>query len=363
MLLARELGAGGSERQLAQLAMLLDTAKFTPHVGCFRSEGFRADELRQHGVPILEIPVRSFMPPASLQGARLLWRYLREHHIKLVHAFDVPLTCFGVPVARAARVPCVLSSLRAHRQLAPRFRSWLRFTDRLADGVVANCHAMERHLLEEGVPQEKIHVCYNWVDSNRFHPAGPAPKTGPLKDAPLVIGVICVLRAEKGLATLIDAFAAVHREQPGLKLLIVGGGPMKESLERRAAGHGIGGQCHMEPAVKDVAPWLRRIDIFVLPSLSEALSNSLMEAMASGCCPIASRVGGNPELVLDGDTGLLFEKADALDLAAKMRLLIRDEALRKRLASRARNHIQAKFNITQALKAMEEVYLGSLFHW
>ena len=94
--------------------------------------------------------------------------------------------------------------------------------------------------------------------------------------------------------------------------------------------------CVFEPATSRVPGWLHAIDIFVLPSLSEALSNSLMEAMACGCCVAASRVGGNPELVAQGETGMLFEPRDAAGLAEVLRLLISDSALRAKLAAQCR---------------------------
>jgi glycosyltransferase involved in cell wall biosynthesis len=114
--------------------------------------------------------------------------------------------------------------------------------------------------------------------------------------------------------------------------------------------------CHFQPAVPNVAPWLRAMDIFVLPSLSEALSNSLMEAMGCGCCPVASRAGGNPELVTDGESGLLFPVGDAEALAARLALLLDDPPYRRRLAAQAERRIQEHFTREQAARAMGEIY-------
>src|SRR5882757_10038831 len=103
MLLARELGLGGTERQLAETALALDRAQFEPHVGCFTGGGFRAHDLREAGVPILELGVRSLVSASALAGACRMGRYLAQHRIRLVHAFDVPLDLFAVPVARFFR--------------------------------------------------------------------------------------------------------------------------------------------------------------------------------------------------------------------------------------------------------------------
>jgi len=360
MLMVRELGLGGSERQMAELAMALDKREFIAHVGCFHEQGFRGDELRQAGISVLALPVRSFVAFNTLRGAWQMGRYLRQHNIQLVHTFDLPLTCFGVPVARAFGVHAVLSSQRAERGLQPQYRSLARFSDRLVDGIVANCEAMRRHLLEdEGVPERLIRVCYNWIDLERFE-AMPKLKPGQLAGASIVIGVVCALRPEKDLCTLIDAFALVRDVVPGLKLLIAGSGPMGEKLQARAREYSLGDQCIFENAVSDVRTWLREMDIFVLPSTSEALSNSLMEAMASGLAVVASNVGGNPELVIHGETGLLFKAGDPEDLARQLRLLIGDEELRRRLSGNAAAFVRARFGKDTSVERMQAVYRSFL---
>jgi glycosyltransferase involved in cell wall biosynthesis len=106
---------------------------------------------------------------------------------------------------------------------------------------------------------------------------------------------------------------------------------------------------------------LRAIDIFVLPSLGEALSNSLMEAMACGCCPVASNVGGNPELVMEGRTGLLFRPGDAIELAAKLRILIEQENRRQSLAAAAASFIKDNFSMQTAAIRMADIYEKHLF--
>jgi len=341
---------------MAELARALDKSEFEVHVGCFRDDGFRAQELRQAGIPILALPVRSFLAFNALEGAWQMRQYIRRHGIQLVHTFDLPLTLFGVPVARASGVPVVLSSQRANRSLQPRYHRLARFTDRLAHGIVVNCEAMRVHMIEdEGAPPERVHMCLNWIDLQHYRPLPPL-RPPPLADASLVIGVVCALRPEKGLLTLIDAFAQVRDAAPGLQLLIVGDGPMLPALQERAREHGLGTQCVFQPAVADVREWLREIDIFVLPSLSEALSNSLLEAMASGCAAVASRVGGNPELVLDGKTGLLFMPDDADDLARRLRSLIGAESLRNRLSESALSFVQENFNKDASVRRIQELY-------
>ena len=141
-----------------------------------------------------------------------------------------------------------------------------------------------------------------------------------------------------------------------MRLVVVGSGPEREPLERRLTELGVRGAAHLEPSTADVAPWLRGIDIFVLPSKSEALSNSLMEAMACGCVAVASAVGGNPELVREGETGLLFPAGDAGALARCLLQLARDTELRRRMAAQARRRMETEFTLGAAAKRMEEIY-------
>jgi glycosyltransferase involved in cell wall biosynthesis len=288
--------------------------------------------------------------------------YLRRHNIDLVHTFDVPLNLFGVPTARAFRTPVVISSQRAYRQLTPwMFRPFLQLTDHLVDGVVVNCEAMRRHLVtDERVPAGLVHVCYNGIDTDKFQPMDRSRRVPALRGASLVVGIVCALRPEKGLFTLLRAFERVRDFRPGLRLAIVGSGPMRAALEQCSSELGIAGQCVFEPTTGHVADWLRSIDIFVLPSTSEALSNSLMEAMACECAPVASRVGGNPELIHDGQTGLLFDPDNPEQLAQCLRLLIENEDLRKETAARAARSISERFSLRAAADRMAEIYLGRL---
>jgi glycosyltransferase involved in cell wall biosynthesis len=356
LLMVRELGPGGSERQLAVIARALDREQFEPHVGCFRPDGIRGDELRAAGIPILEIPVHSFGSARAFGAVRPFARYIRERGIRLVHTFDEPMNVWGVPAARAAGAGVVLSSQRAHRELVPPLRRHvLRFTDHLTDGVVVNCLAVRRHLIEdEKVPPSLIHLCYNGIDTAAFAPERRRPDL--LASAGLTIGCVCALRPEKDLTTLARAFAAVRHLHPDMRLVIVGSGPSLPLLRDCCRSLDLENQCVFEPATSRVAEWLGGIDIFVLPSLSEAFSNALMEAMACGCSPVATRVGGNPELVEHGRTGFLVSPGKPEELAAVLRTLIENETLRRELACAASAKVRENFSIGAAARRMGEIY-------
>jgi glycosyltransferase involved in cell wall biosynthesis len=204
------------------------------------------------------------------------------------------------------------------------------------------------------VHRDKIQLCYNGIDITEFSPEGRSSQN------PIVIGGVYALRPEKSIETLIDAFALVRAGRPQIRLHITGSGSMEKSLRERIAVLGIGESVLLNPATADVGPRMREIDIFVLPSVSEALSNSLMEAMACGCAVTASCVGGNPELVAEGETGLLFKPGDAAGLASNLERLVDDETLRRRVAAQGAEFIRTRFSIAAAAARMEEIYMALL---
>ncbi|HLK19690.1 MAG TPA: glycosyltransferase [Bryobacteraceae bacterium] len=357
LLMARALEAGGSERQLREIAKSLDRSRFQPHVGCFLPDQASRRELEDAGVPIAHFPIDSFLSPKALAGAFQLARYIRRHRIRLIHTFDYPSAVFAVPAARFLTAIAVASSQRSHRDLIPpSYRKLVRLTDHMVNAIVVNCDFVRRHLeRDEQVPPRQIQLCYNGIDLATFRPLD-SPRPPELPPDAFVIGVVCALRPEKGLSTLLEAFARIRHLRPPMKLAIVGDGPVLEALKKDAETLGIQQDCVFALATNQVADWLRAFDIFVLPSLSEALSNALMEAMACGCPAVASNVGGNPELVWDGERGLLFEPGDAVALGAALQSLIEDDARRKRLGQAGASFIRERFSIQASAHRMGEIY-------
>jgi glycosyltransferase involved in cell wall biosynthesis len=355
--MVRELGIGGCERDLTKLARKLDRSRFEPHVGCFHADGLRTDELRSAGIPIVRFPVTSFKSWSAIEGGRQMGRYLKEHGIAIVHAFDVPTVVFGVPAARFHRTPVVIATQLSYRELVSSFyRQMLRMTDHLADRVVANSQAVQQYLVaKEGIPPARTYLCYNGVETAVFHPA-PDPKPPVVADARLVIGAICALRPEKRLDLLLRAFAKVRRPGDGIKLLLVGSGPVLPDLEKLRTELDLAQDCIFEPAKSEVASWMRAIDIFVMSSESESFPNALLEAMASGCAPVGSRVGGIPELILPGETGLLFDSGDVDGLARALATLIEDPALRQRFSQAAARSARDNFSMEINVRANQALY-------
>ncbi len=361
LLLVRELDLGGCERDLTKIALGIDRSRFEPHVGCFRDGGLRRKELDAAGIPVVRFPVTSFVSASLLHGGIVFRRYVREHGIQLLQAFDVPTCIFAAPFARLTGGPRVITSQLSYRSLvSPASQMLLRVSDRLSHRVVVNCQAMWRHMhQDEAVPESKLFLCYNGVDPSVFHNRGRG-RPESLASAPLVIGSVSALRPEKRIDLLIRAFAEVRPLLPKMKLLIVGSGSELSALQGEAKRCLVEDNVVFQPATQDVAHWLRAMDIFVLPSISEAFSNALLEAMACGCCPVGSNVGGTPELIAEGERGLLFPASDIPGLAQALTSLIRDPELRCRFAATACAHAHSRLSVEVNVRRISSLYAQML---
>ncbi|MCS6953220.1 MAG: glycosyltransferase [Bryobacterales bacterium] len=356
LLLAHSLGEGGSERQLAQTAKRLARDRFQPHVASVAG-GFNESILRQAAVPVWRLPLRSFADWSAVESARQLRDYVQRNRIQLVHPFDFTLTVFAVPTARTCPGVVALASQRCFLELVPtKYRLPLRAALRLADGVVVNSRALREHLLcERAARPERIHVCPNGVDTEAFRPHR-RQRLPELREASVVIGTVSVLRPEKNLGLLLEAFAQLAPDYPNARLLIAGDGPERRPLQERAKALGIAKRTVFHPRTPDVAPVLASIDIFVCSSLTEGLPNAVMEAMACGCCVVASAVGGCPELVTHEKTGLLFRSNDLEDLVGQLRRAIAEEPLRQATSQAAAAFIQQHYSLEKAVRQMEQIY-------
>jgi len=360
LLMTYHLEAGGSERQACAMAVELKRRGWPVHYACLRAQGQFLEVLRSAGIPVVEYPLPSFFSP---KAASMIWRlrgYLRQHDIRLLHAFDGPTRLLGVPAGRLASLRAVLTSHRGSYTFFETNRKILRayqWMDAWADGVVANCKAMSGELTGmAGLPAAKIHLNYNGIDADRYTPGEPRTRPSYLDQGQTVIGCIAGLRPEKDLLTLVEAFGIVHREFPKTRLLLVGKGEDRDRILARIADLGLNSVANVEPETRDVENWLRCLDVFVLPSLTEAFSNSLMEAMSARRICIASRVGGNPELIEHGANGLLFEAGDRNSLAAQLRTVLSDPRSANVMAEAARARIQNEFSVAAAADRLEAIY-------
>jgi len=298
-----------------------------------------------------------------------VYRLLRELRPAVVHTRNLGAMEFQLP-AWAARVP-----LRVHSEhgwdvndLGGVSRTNQRLRRLYGPGVhrfVALSKAIETYLTGPvGFARERVQRICNGVDTHRFAPATSAPEAWPYRRGEhLVIGAVGRMQAVKDPLNLVDAFLRLRElcpnDWPRLRLAILGGGPLLEAARERLKEAGAAGQAWLPGDRSDVAALLPHFDVFALPSQAEGISNTLLEAMACGCAPVATDVGGNPELVDPEASGLLVPAQDSAAFAAALARLVNEPALRQRLADASLARARAQFSLDCMIGAYGALYASA----
>jgi glycosyltransferase involved in cell wall biosynthesis len=283
---------------------------------------------------------------------------MRSRGIAVAHSFDFSTNILALPAARLAGVRAVIGSQRNLGNLrSPSQQMVHDLCLRLATHIHVNCRAVrDRVLQSRGITQERLTVIPNGVDLRRFSPRMERPR----HDTGLVVGALSNLRPEKGLAQLLHAVATVRDRWPEVRLVIWGEGSQRHELEGLVASLNLAASVKLAGSTEFPEVVLRDLDVFVLPSLSEACSNGLMEAMATALPVIATSVGGNPEHVDDEITGLLVPPGDSTALAKAIARLIEDRAWAAQLGQQARAYAQSMLGMDRMVARTEALYVHAL---
>ena len=359
LLMTDTLRFGGTEGQFVEIACGLNRSRWNVHVSCLRAEGPLRPRLEAAGVRPWSCGRGSFK---SLRFPLAVWeiaRYLRAHRIQLVHSFDFYSNILGVPAARLARVPIVIASQRELGDLRPPLQRRVhRIVLQLSDFVLVNSGAVaERMKLHGGIAPARIVAIPNGVELARFSP--PQTPTRHLS-ARVTIGTLANLRPGKGLGDLLHAAALVRDRFPDGRFVVWGEGPLRPGLEALVRTLDLGDVVELPGWTAEPEAALRELDIFVLPSHSEACSNALLEAMATGLPIVATRMGGNPAIVEDEVTGLLVPPGDPAALAKAIIRLVEDPMLAGRLGDRARDVVRSRFGLDRMLSCVQTLYERAL---
>lgn len=354
-LMVNSLERGGTERQFVELARSLKAAGYSAQLGCIQNKG-----------PFLEDLARSgFAEPAQfglggslygLQSWKTRWalqRYLRNQNVSVAHSFDFYVNLTLVPAAKLARVPVIGSQRQLGDLLTPaQSRAQLEMF-RWCDRVVCNSKAAADRLLQAGLPAAKLVVIGNGIPPASFAPASPAL---PATSGVLRVGMIARMNLRaKNQALFLRAAARLAPRFPEVEFLLVGDGPFRGELEQLASGLGIQKQVRFLGDRRDIPAILSSLDVSVLASASESLSNVMLESMAAGVPVVATAVGGNVELA-GVDRALLVPANDHEALAAGIENLLRDEKLRRETAARARRFAEENFSVDRIRELYCELY-------
>ncbi|MGH9407805.1 MAG: glycosyltransferase, partial [Terriglobia bacterium] len=354
-LMINSFETGGTERQFVLLVNGLRKRGFKVTLGCLLKTGPFLAEVGE---------VREFPLGGSLYAMRSwksrweLIRFLRAHRVDLAHSFDLYANLVLIPAARLARVPVVLGS---HRQLGDCFRPsqirLQRLVLGLANRVVCNSHAAADTLPRRWAGR-KVRIIHNGIADGAFAGAAPA-----LPRDPRIIRIGMIARMNdpvKNYPVFLRAAARLAPKYPQLEFVLAGDGPLRSELEQLALKLGISGRTRFLGERNDVPQVLASMDISVLPSRSESLSNAIMESMAAGVPVVATRVGGNAELVNDGETGFLVPVNDDERLSGALERLVADPTLRSVFAKRAKELASARFSADAMASQYETLYSSLL---
>jgi len=298
-----------------------------------------------------------------------VYRLLRELRPAVVHTRNLGAMEFQLP-AWAARVP-----LRVHSEhgwdvndLGGVSRTNQRLRRIYGVGThrfVALSMAIESYLTGPvGFSRDRVLRICNGVDTQRFAPDTQVPEVWPYRRTEhLVIGAVGRMQAVKDPLSLVDAFLRLRElcpaDWPRLRLAMLGGGPLLAAARERLHYAGAAGQAWLPGDRSDVAALLPHFDLFALPSQAEGISNTLLEAMACGCAPVATNVGGNPELVENDTNGLLVPAQDSAALAAALARLVNEPALRRRFAMASLARARAQFSLDGMVAAYGALYASA----
>lgn len=353
-----ELDIGGTEQQILETVRRIDRSRFEPYVCCFR-HGRKAQEIEALGVPVLHEPKRLKADPGLVLRLAAL---MRRERFDIVQTYLWTANTWARLAARLAGVPCVVASERNVDIWEETYKRMIgRFLARSTDRIIANSEAVRQYLLRRGgLPADKVVTIYNGVDFERFRkPCDPAARRRELGVADDVVLAGCVARIEpaKDHATLLEAFALIGNRVPRLHLVLVGGGSEQPRLERMAHELGIGPRVHFTGFRTDAAEWLQTVDVSVLSSVKEGLSNTILESMAAGKPVVATEVGGNAEVIVENETGFLVPPRAPAELGAALARLASSPELMKSFGRAGRQRADDLFSVRSMVEHTERLYL------
>ncbi len=349
---------GGAQEHVFGLLTRLDPSRYDVHVVSL-SPGSSVRKLERHGVPVTVIDEPD---DAIVTGA--LAALLTDLRPEVLHNHMYRAELVGTRAAIALGEvghlrPYVVSTVHSSRIRSEEDRRVLHSLTPRMDQLIAVSRSIVEKLHHEGRDSAPIALIHNGVDLERYDHQGPCctlrddyglPPEGP------IVGVVARLEAEKGHPTLLEAWPTVLAAFPDASLLVVGEGSRREALETMAAELGIADRVVFTGRRDDVPAVTAALDVAVLPSYREALGLTILEAMALSRPVVASNVGGIPEMIEDGITGLLVPPHDPDALASAIIRLLRDHPLADMLGRAGHDLVHERFCIELMVDAVQRIY-------
>jgi glycosyltransferase involved in cell wall biosynthesis len=295
----------------------------------------------------------------DLPAAWRLSRVIRELQPDLIHAHDphgVAVAATALSIASPPRRPALVAARRVDFHI--KNNSFSRWKYRQVDRFITASEAIRALLLEDGIPADRATTVHEGIDVDRVVATEPLDVREEYWFPPhsLIVGNIAALVPHKGQKYLIDAAAIVVREVPEARFLVLGDGELRATLEHQVKHLHLAQHVIFAGFRADALAVLKGLDVFVLSSVTEGLGTSLLDAMAASRPVVATRAGGIPEVVVDGESGLLVPPRDSEALAAAIAAMLRDEAMRRRTAEAGFARVREGFTVDRMVDRTLRIY-------
>ena len=351
------LAKGGAERVVANLAKGLDRQIFNPIIFCLNKPGDYAAELEKESIKVIALDKR---PKLDLQIIGKLVKVMKDNKIDIVHAHLWTSNFWGRVAAKIANVPIIICTEHNVDSWKSLFHHAIdSFLSRFTDKIIAVSNKVKEFYVGKGIPSKKIEVIYNGVQTNgsqghkdtRSH----VKQEFGIKDEEKVLAVIGRLVEQKGHKYLLEALSQLNGKYD-FKLLVVGNGPLTESLKSQVTSLKLDDKVIFTGFRRDINRLFEAIDVLVMPSLREGLPLIALEAMISGVPIVATKVGGTPEVVEDGISGVLVSQKNPAELANGLRKILDDKELAEKYVENGKNRVKDLFSIDIMIKKHEILY-------
>jgi glycosyltransferase involved in cell wall biosynthesis len=356
----RSFHIGGTEVQVLELLRGLPPS-YQLQVSVLDDAGPLMGSLWKLGYAPEAFPLKgSVAQPNTLYQVYRMARWLKANRVQLVHVHDFYSTLIAVPAAKLAGAKVIVGRLDlSHWQGRARRAVHARLT-RMADHVIANAEAIRNMLVaEEGLPASRVSVIHNGLDLNRFDGRVREGLKAPLPDtggAPVVVHVANMNHPVKRQEDLLLALAMLRHGGTRLHAYLVGDGPRRPELEKLAAELGVADTVHFLRHRTDVPAICARATFGVLCSTAEGMSNAVMEGMASGLPMVVTRVGGNTDLVRDGERGLVVSPEQPAQLAQAFAQLISNPEKSRDMGRAARDFVARELSLEKMIRVHDALY-------
>ena len=342
------LNVGGMEKLLVEFARHADRKRFDLKFVSLTAKGRAAEQIERLGWPVTTLDISPGIKPAIfVQLMRLFW----QAGAGIVHTHNSKPLLYAVPAALLARVPTIIHTRHGQRWGETRPQNCLfNLMAGRADRIVSVSNDSRKLCLRQGLPEKKLMTIHNGIDVSLFS------ATVPQRSGPIVF--VGRLSPEKDIPTLLRAVAIAVKEEPSFRLHLAGAGPSLSELKSLTEQLELNQQVTFLGQTNDVAGVLAKASLLVLPSLTEGISLALLEAMARGIPVVATTVGGNTEVVIDGETGLLVPPQSPSELAAAMLKLYRQPELARQMGASGLKRVEAHFDSRTMVGQYESLYLS-----